>query len=50
MNNVATVRSGAWHGDNEVMLTFPTGWEVEMLNPKDAPTGICRTNRDKTYF
>ncbi|MDE0634297.1 MAG: lactate racemase domain-containing protein [Candidatus Poribacteria bacterium] len=38
MNNVATVRSGAWHGDNEVMLTFPTGWEVEMLNPKDAPT------------
>lgn len=38
MNNVATVRSGAWHGDNEVTLTFPTGWEVEMLNPKDAPT------------
>ena len=37
MDNVATVRSGAWHGDNELTLNFPTGWEVEMLNPKDAP-------------
>ncbi len=37
MDNVATVRSGAWHGDKELTLNFPTGWEVEMLNPKDAP-------------
>ena len=37
MDSVATVRSGAWHGDNELRLNFPTGWEVEMLNPKDAP-------------
>ena len=37
MNNSATVRSGAWYGDNELTLDFPSGWEVEMLNPKDAP-------------
>lgn len=38
MNNVAKVRSGAWHGDNELTLNFPTNWEVEMLNPTDAPS------------
>ena len=38
MNNIATVRSGAWYGDKELVLNFPTDWEVEMLDPKDAPT------------
>lgn len=37
MNNTATVLSGAWYGDNELSLTFPTGWHIEMLDPKDAP-------------
>lgn len=37
MNNTAPVYSGAWYGDNELTLNFPTSWEVEMLNPKDAP-------------
>ncbi|MCG9126526.1 DUF2088 domain-containing protein [Candidatus Poribacteria bacterium] len=37
MNNTATVHSQAWYGDEELTLTFPTGWEVEMLAPKDAP-------------
>ena len=37
MSNTATVLSRAWYGDNELTLNFPTGWEVEMLAPKDAP-------------
>lgn len=37
MGNAATVRSGAWYGDKELTLNFPTGWEVEVLAPKDAP-------------
>ena len=37
MSNAATVRSRAWHGDEELTLNFPTGWEVEVLAPKDAP-------------
>ena len=37
MNNTATVHSGAWYGDEELTLNFPTGWEVEILGPKDAP-------------
>ena len=37
MKNTATVRSGAWYGDNELTLNFPTDWHIEMLNPKDAP-------------
>ena len=37
MNNTATVRTGAWYGDNELTLSFPNGWDIEMLNPKDAP-------------
>ena len=37
MSNAATVRSRAWHGDVELTLNFPTGWEVEVLGPKDAP-------------
>ena len=37
MNNTATVRSGAWYSDRELTLNFPTGWAVEMLDPKDAP-------------
>ena len=37
MNNTAIVRSGAWYGDKELTLNFPTDWEVEMLGPKDAP-------------
>ena len=38
MNNAATVRSRAWYGDEELRLNFPTGWEVEVLGPKDAPS------------
>ena len=37
MNNAATVRSRAWYGDEELRLNFPTGWDVEVLGPKDAP-------------
>ena len=37
MDNTVTVRSGAWYGDRELTLNFPTDWEVEMLGPKDAP-------------
>ncbi|MXV78675.1 DUF2088 domain-containing protein [Candidatus Poribacteria bacterium] len=37
MKNTATVRSGAWYGDNELTLSFPPDWHIEMLNPKDAP-------------
>ena len=37
MNNTATIHSRAWYGDNELRLNFPTGWEVEILGPKDAP-------------
>ena len=37
MDNAATVRSGAWYGDKELTLNFPTDWEVEVLGPKDAP-------------
>ena len=38
MDNTVTVRSGAWYGDRELTLNFPTDWEVETLGPKDAPT------------
>jgi nickel-dependent lactate racemase len=38
MNNTATVHSHAWYGDEALTLKFPTGWEVEILGPKDAPT------------
>ena len=38
MANTVTVRSGAWYGDKELTLNFPTDWEVEMLGPQDAPT------------
>ncbi len=38
MNKTITVHSGAWYGDKELTLNFPTGWEVEVLGPKDAPT------------
>ncbi|MXV74080.1 DUF2088 domain-containing protein [Candidatus Poribacteria bacterium] len=37
MNNTATVYSSAWYGDEELTLNFPTGWEVEVLGPQDAP-------------
>ncbi|RKU07614.1 hypothetical protein C6503_24315 [Candidatus Poribacteria bacterium] len=37
MNDTATVYSRAWYGDEELTLNFPTGWEVEVLGPKDAP-------------
>ena len=37
MDNTATVHSRAWYGDEELTLNFPTGWEVEVLGPKDAP-------------
>lgn len=37
MNNSATVHSQAWYGDEELTLTFPTTWEVELLAPKDSP-------------
>ena len=37
MSNTATVHSHAWYGDMELTLDFPSGWEVEILGPKDAP-------------
>ena len=37
MKNTAIVRTGAWYGDEDLTLNFPTGWEVEVLGPKDAP-------------
>ncbi len=37
MRNTVTVRSCAWYGDTELTLDFPSGWEVEILGPKDAP-------------
>ena len=37
MNNTTKVHSGAWYGDKELILNFPTDWEVEVLNPNDAP-------------
>ena len=37
MSNTAKVRSGAWYGDKELTLNFPTDWEVEVLGPKDTP-------------
>ena len=37
MNNTATVYSRAWYGDEELTLSFPAGWKVEVLGPKDAP-------------
>ena len=37
MSNTATVHSRAWYGDGKLTLNFPTGWEVEILGPKDAP-------------
>ena len=37
MRNATKVRSRAWYGDEELTLNFPTGWEVDVLGPKDAP-------------
>lgn len=37
MKNTATVHSHAWYGDIELPLDFPSGWEVEILGPKDGP-------------
>ena len=37
MENAPKVRSRAWYGDEELTLNFPTGWEVDVLGPKDAP-------------
>ena len=37
MNNTTVVRTRAWYGDEELTMNFPTGWEVEVLAPKDAP-------------
>jgi hypothetical protein len=42
MKNTATVRTRAWYGDEELTLNFPTGWEVEVLGPKDAPAKVRR--------
>jgi nickel-dependent lactate racemase len=36
-NNRATMCSRAWFGDEELTLTFPAGWEVTTLGPRDAP-------------
>ena len=48
MNNTATVRSGAWYGDNEIALKFPSGWHIEMLNPKDADA-LTDTQIEKAF-
>lgn len=37
MDNATKVRSRAWYGDEELTLNFPSGWEVDILRPKDAP-------------
>ena len=37
MHNATKVRSRAWYGDEELTLNFPSGWEVDVLEPKDAP-------------
>ncbi len=37
MSSTATLHTGAWYGDEELILKFPTDWEVEMLNQTDAP-------------
>ena len=37
MDNATQVRSRAWYGDEELTLNFPVGWEVDVLEPKDAP-------------
>ena len=37
MGNTTKVRSRAWYGDEELTLNFPSGWEVDVLRPKDAP-------------
>lgn len=34
--NSATMYSRAWCGDEELTLTFPKGWEVRTIAPKDA--------------
>ncbi len=48
MNNTATVYSRAWYGDAELTLNFPTGWEVEVLGPKDAPV-LSDTQIEKAF-
>ena len=48
MNNTATVYSRAWYGDTELTLNFPTGWEVEVLGPKDAPV-LSDTRIEKAF-
>jgi nickel-dependent lactate racemase len=35
--NYAKMYSRAWYGDEEITLTFPEGWRVETVAPKDAP-------------
>ena len=35
--HTAAIPSRAWYGDEELELVFPTGWEVTVLGPKDAP-------------
>ena len=35
--NTATMYSRAWYGDEELALTFPSGWEANTIAPKDAP-------------
>lgn len=37
LKNYATMYSSAWYGDKEITLTFPEGWEVKTIAPKDAP-------------
>jgi nickel-dependent lactate racemase len=34
----ATMPSRAWYGDGDLTLEFPSGWEVHLLPPHDAPT------------
>ena len=48
MDNTATVYSRAWYGDEALSLDFPTGWEVEVLGPKDAPV-LSDTQIEKAF-
>lgn len=35
--NTTTIPTRAWFGDDDLQLTFPDGWRVTTLWPKDAP-------------
>ncbi len=48
MGNATKVRSRAWYGDEELTLNFPANWEVDVLEPKDAPE-LSDTQIEKAF-